>query len=259
MDPFLEARWGDVHTRLTTYACDQLQAQLSGDLRARIEEYVHLYSEDSDDSPRFNPDVRVVELASTTAPSVANPNTAVAAKPITVPLEMEWTERWIQILDSNSDRVITTVEFLSPGNKQSLAARAEFHAKQQQLLDAGVNLVEIDLLRQGGWTISVPEHRVPDDCAYPYRAVVLRARKRARAELYKLPLRERLPRISIPLRPNERDIVLDLQELVAAVWERGRYSDIDYLHARRPPFNNLDEEWIRELIANWARQQTPPT
>ena len=47
MDPFLEARWGDVHTRLTTYACDQLQTQLPPDLRARIENHlIEMYGQD---------------------------------------------------------------------------------------------------------------------------------------------------------------------------------------------------------------------
>ena len=35
MNPWLEAHWGDVHTSLTTYACDQLQPQLPAGLRAR--------------------------------------------------------------------------------------------------------------------------------------------------------------------------------------------------------------------------------
>ena len=259
MDPFLEARWGDVHTRLTTYACDQLQTQLPPDLRARIEEYVHLYGEGSADSPRFNPDVRLVEPPSIPSSAVAEPETVIAAKPIVVPIEWEWTERWIQILDSQGDRVVTTIEFLSPGNKHSLAARAEFQAKQQQLLEAGVNLVEIDILRQGGWTMSVPENLVPDQCAYPYRTMVLRALRRVRADCYQLPLRERLPQISIPLRSNDRNIVLDLQQLINEAWERGRYSDVNYQRARRPPFDNLDEEWIRDRIARWAEQQkTPP-
>ena len=40
MNPWLESHWGDVHTRLTTYSCDQLQPQLPSGLRARIEEYI---------------------------------------------------------------------------------------------------------------------------------------------------------------------------------------------------------------------------
>ncbi|MGH7128511.1 MAG: DUF4058 family protein, partial [Planctomycetaceae bacterium] len=40
MDPCLEHHWGDVHTRLTVYACDELNPQLPTGLRARTEEHV---------------------------------------------------------------------------------------------------------------------------------------------------------------------------------------------------------------------------
>lgn len=45
MDPYLEARWGDVHQRLITYAADQLGSQLPPDLRARVEERVFVEDE----------------------------------------------------------------------------------------------------------------------------------------------------------------------------------------------------------------------
>ena len=46
MDPYLEQHWLDVHHRLATYACDQLQRKLPRDLRARIEERVFVESDD---------------------------------------------------------------------------------------------------------------------------------------------------------------------------------------------------------------------
>jgi hypothetical protein len=46
--------------------------------------------------------------------------------------------------------------------------------------------------------------------------------------LYLLPLRERLPSIAIPLRPQDRDVVLDLQHVVDEAYERGRYDHTDY-------------------------------
>jgi hypothetical protein len=35
---YLEKNWGDVHHRLCTYSCDQIQEQLSDDLAARLGE-----------------------------------------------------------------------------------------------------------------------------------------------------------------------------------------------------------------------------
>ncbi len=40
MDPYLKAHWRDVHTRLMTYLCDQIQDQLPANLVARVEESV---------------------------------------------------------------------------------------------------------------------------------------------------------------------------------------------------------------------------
>src|SRR5256885_6518067 len=45
MDPYLEARWGDVHQSLITYARDALQPNLPPDLRARVEERVFVQTE----------------------------------------------------------------------------------------------------------------------------------------------------------------------------------------------------------------------
>lgn len=260
MDPFLEAHWGDVHTRLTTYASDQLQPRLPGDLRARIEEYVHLEAEDSDATPRFSPDVTVVERATATRvrPMQLATVEIAAAEPLVVPFELEpWTERWIQILDKASNRVITTIEFLSPGNKLTLAKRAQFRQKQQQFLEAGVNVVEIDLLVDGRWAMSSPHSNLPDQYCYPYRIAVIRGHLQAQAECYKVTLRERLPAIRIPLRPHEPDIPLDIQPLIDAAWERGTYSDIDYSRDTCPAFRKEDEAWIQERIAAWKAGLVP--
>lgn len=59
MDPYLERHWGDVHTRLITYASDQLQKILPRDLRARVEERVVVAQWDRTRS--LFPDVRVIE------------------------------------------------------------------------------------------------------------------------------------------------------------------------------------------------------
>ena len=59
MDPYLERHWGDVHTRLITYASDQLQRILPRDLRARVEERV-VVAGSGQVRPIFR-DVRMVE------------------------------------------------------------------------------------------------------------------------------------------------------------------------------------------------------
>src|SRR5262245_32956713 len=70
MNPYLEARWCDVHTRLVAYAADQRQPRLPDDLRARMQERVFIESVEAI-SRAFHPDVHVYErrgAPQTTAP-----------------------------------------------------------------------------------------------------------------------------------------------------------------------------------------------
>lgn len=254
MDPFLENHWGDVHTRLTTYAADQLQPRLPAGLAARIEEFVHLDVEDSEVRRHFRPDVRVIEDPWAGNPVSASLEGVVVARPWVVPLHVEWTERWIQIMESGGSHLVTTIEFLSPGNKSSERDREQFQEKQRRFLEGGVNVVEIDLVREGGWTMTASRALVPENCTYPYRIVVVRADHPSRAECYEVSLRERLPAIRIPLRPGDPDAVLELQLLIDAVWINGGYGAGLY-EQDCPRFRPDDDAWIQERIAAW---KTPP-
>lgn len=253
MDPFLQDHWGDVHTSLTTYARNQLRPQLPADLRVRVEEYVGLEIEQDEDAEalsRQKPDVVVTEdwsSAGQTAVAVAEAVVADEPLVVTTPREPE-TLRRVLIHDRRGDRLITAIEFLSPGNKYG-EALVHFRKKQRELLSGGVNLVEIDLIRGGGWTVFPPEAAIPGSHADPYRVVVVRAIRSEKFECYPAGIRQRLPRIRIPLRPGDRDAVLDLQQLIDQAWEDGGYSDIDYARGPLPKFEANDVEWIRERLA----------
>lgn len=252
MDPFLEFHWGDVHTSLTTYARNQLRTQLPTGLVARVEEMLHLQDEDASGNGLAKPDVQVVERPPQPVIKTAtNPSTTLAAVPVVVPLSKPWTERWVEIRDTHSNRLVTAIEFLSLGNKHSPRQREAFRKKQDALLSAGVNLVEIDLIRRGGWTITAPEDDVPDACAYPYRLCVLRAHAPLQAELYPAPLMSPLPAMSIPLRTDDADVALDLQALVNSAWDDGQYDTINYALDPRPSFRPDDDAWIEHVIAEW--------
>jgi hypothetical protein len=64
-----------------------------------------------------------------------------------------------------------------------------------------------------------------------------------------MPLRERLPAIRIPLRPTDADVALDIQRLVEQAYADGRYDDIDYRKACRPPLDADDVAWADDLRA----------
>ena len=251
MDPYLEMHWGDVHTSLTVYARDQLQRQMPPGLHVRTEEYVTV---ESDTAPGYGiyPDVRVVEThadAGTVAGSEAATTTAVA-EPLMVPMHDEpQTLRFLQIIDSRSgNRIVTTIEFLSRANKMSQAGRTAYRQKQRDLFDGGVNLVEIDLLREGDYVLAAPAHHIPASHLAPYRICVVRATDPLHAEVYRATYREPLPTIRIPLRESDKDAELNLQELIDVVYVNGGYNDTDYHADPQPSLPEEDAKWADQLL-----------
>jgi len=267
MNPWLESHWGDIHTRLTTYASDQIQPQLPAGLRARVEEYVGVDVDDenenggrfaspsqSDSNIRFSPAVRVIEHL---RPEVDRGGTAVAiavAEPVLVTRRLDPpTLRRIQIVDSaNGHRIVTAIEFLSPANKIGRLGRRKYLKKQALMLEANVNLVEIDLIRLGSWVLAAPESAVPEYCRHPYRISVVRAEDPDVAEVYPARMDQPLPTIRIPLRPDDKDVTLQLQSLLNMAYVNGRYGDdIDYREPPKPPLVGSDAEWADV----WLREQ----
>jgi len=256
MDPYLEQHWSDVHTSLVTYARDQLRAQMPSDLKIRVEEHVTIRSPDEGPARRYIPDVTVSEKPFGGGAATAVLEEVATAEPILVPLMMEpETERSIQIIDTRSgNRLVTAIEFLSPGNKSREAGRAAYRQMQRDLWSAGVNLVEIDLLREGDYSLIVPSELVPRRALGPYRIAVLRASNPNFAEMYPVPLRRRLPIIRIPLRQSDPDATLDLQKLIDAAYENGGYEDVDYRQPPIPPLSSEEAAWAEILLRERDRR-----
>jgi hypothetical protein len=247
MDPYLEPHWRDVHTRLMVYACDRIQEQLPGDLVARVEESLCV---DGIPRPRdVYPDVRVVERRDERSVQQPAPSGVAVAEPYVVALDEQPTERHVEILERGSeDRVITVIEVLSPSNKVPADGREAYRKKQREYISGGVNLVEVDLIRDGRFVLAVPMEKIPPSRRAAYMACVRRSTDPTRAEVYPAPLRERLPVVPIPLRPSDRDASLDLQDLVDTCYARGRYESIDYTRPLDPPLDDDDDEWAAKLL-----------
>lgn len=247
MDPWLEEHWLDVHSRLVLYAADQLQPQLGGQLRARVEERLVIEGE-SGEPAEFYADVRIVERSTPGAP--VKPAGAMVAEPIVLRATREQrTETSIRIMDVGRGNVLVTViEFLSPANKAGGDATRQYQRKQVQVLEAGANLVEIDLLRAGRRVFYPPVRKLPAQLQCEYQACVRRAASPDEHELYPMPLRQKLPTIRVPLREGDPDVALDIQALVAQAYERGAYDDIDYSRPPTPPLDEEQQAWAGEVV-----------
>jgi Protein of unknown function (DUF4058) len=253
LDPYLEQHWGDVHHNLITFARGLLNEQLPRDLRARVQERVLV--ELPSENRVYYADVRVVEHERLKAGGTAvAPADVTLAEPLVVPFLESETQGFLEIVETRPERrVITVLEVLSPSNKYAGTGHELHRQKQRDLAEGCVSLVEIDLLRAGPHVLQVPLAQYPPAYRTPYKVCVHRGWK-ANAEIYRVPLREPLPAIRVPLRETDADVPLDLQALIAQVYRHGRYDDIDYTVPPVPPLGPDDAAWADALLRAAGRR-----
>jgi hypothetical protein len=235
MDPYLETPllWPGVHASFIVYIRDFLQPLLRPRYLAAIEERVYLEGPDRD----MIPDVRLHHH-----------------RPDASPLEIH--ETYLAVLDRQfGQRVIALIEVLSPTNKYAGPGRNSYLAKQGEVLRGAAHLIEIDLLRAGPHVLAVPERVARREAEYDYLASVNRARDlREEYELYPRLLRNRLPRVRIPLAGDDPDVLLDLQAVLERVYELGAYDDrLAYDQPCVPALQADDQAWANQLIAQARR------
>lgn len=256
MDPYLERNWRDVRTDLVAMTRTALNGILPGDLVAQMEERVVIDRIDYSRIRAIYPDVRIFKDPDRPHSGGTATETIAVAEPIILePEKDEHTEAYITILDPAGGEMVTVVEFLSPTNKNpATKAFREYCHKRNDLEDAKVNLVEIDLVRQGDWLRLISPLVVPVRGVTEYRAIVRREHPEHRVELYPIPLRSRLPVIPIPLRDKDKDVTLDLQPLVEQAYRNGRYDHTDYARECDPPLEGEDAQWAAELLVTAGKR-----
>jgi hypothetical protein len=251
MDPYLEGFWGDIHSALAGYIRDGLNPKLPADLVARTEVYVGLYVDETKEAD-FNPDVSVPETDFDGEPTGAGGGLAVAAtepKLYRIPNPLRKQKR-VLIYETGTDGVlVTAIEILGPTNKGSRDEQQLYRNKRAEFLRAGTSVVEIDLLRGGTSVLYAPAadraRRDPAD----YYVCAVRGWRQGQAEVYPIPLRQRLPVIRVPLRRTDPDAVLDLQQLIDQAYHFGAYHrTLRYDRDPIPPLPPADAAWADHLL-----------
>lgn len=247
MDPYVErpAIWRDFHDRFITYICGALHPLMRPKYSALTQDRLYVVEADR---PIY-PDVTVVRTPTTKRTASA---TALAEPDAPTIFELwrdEIREPYIEIVETaGENRVVTTIEVLSPSNKRTGEGRREYLLKREQLWQARINLVEIDLLRAGDLTIRLAAEKLQELKPWHYLTVVSRHWP-ARQEVYEHPLQRHLSKIAIPLSPDDADVILDLQAVFTRCWDEGPYPEL--LRYDGPPPGTLTPEeiaWCEERL-----------
>jgi hypothetical protein len=186
MYPYLEQHWLDVHHRLATYACDQLQRKLPRDLRARIEERVFVESDDEGRYRGIHPYVRVVEHPVRGSGGTQPDGGVAMAEPVVIrTADDPISQGYIEIIDASSgNRVVTVIEFVSPSNKVPGEGRDLYIRKQREVIGAKASRVEVDLTRAGHRSLAAKMTQIPPQYHATYLVCVTRGWKWGQSEIY---------------------------------------------------------------------------
>jgi hypothetical protein len=147
-------------------------------------------------------------------------------------------------------KLVAVIEVVSPANKAAGPGRASYKAKQEQIRARDCHLIEIDLIRRGRHVVCIPHWRVKESKIKPfdYLCCVSRWPLRNRFELYLRRLRQRLPRLKVPLADGDPDTTLDLQAALEQVYIDGRYY-------RRIRYDEKCKQRLAPQDQTWADQQ----
>lgn len=251
MDPYLEtaSTWQGTHNALITLMRGALNAVLPAPYVASTE--VRCYIERPSETYRSDVFVRRSE------PREPRERSGVAVlEDFTAAVEFEvypaeHQEAYLNIFSvADRQRVVTTIELLSPTNKTSRdAGRKLYLEKQRVILKSHTHLIEIDPLRAGRHTVAIPKSAFLPEHRYDYLVCLHRAGTEGRFLVWLNTLRERLPVIRVPLEGDLPDVSLDLQAVFDRNYDEGAYaSQIDYTQEPNPPLTGDDAVWTEALL-----------
>jgi hypothetical protein len=255
MDPYIEASglWEDFHHHLIEKISERLAEAASDRYMVRTGErsYVVLVESEGKTSHAFIPDVSV------SAPRRPRKGPKKASTGVlevgceTEPVEMrafiqeEHRETFVEIYESRpAQRLVTTVEVLSPSNKRPNTPGWDlYQRKRQSAMLGGVHLVEIDLVRSG----QRPPMLDPWPSS-PYTILVARALRNV-CKVWPVHFQSPLPRIPVPLAKPDPEIPMDLQPMIDTIYRRWRYDQsIDYTQPLAPPLSPEQTTWLKQQL-----------
>lgn len=251
MNPYLEnpELWPEAHSRLIVAIADEIAPALLPNYYVAIEKRVYLATPE-DNVLIGIPDVSVISQSRRTSPQRdSNPTpTATLSKSdepqtVTIPLAEEIQERYLEIRDTQTGKVVTTLELLSPTNKRAGEGRESYLNKRQRILTSATHLIEIDFLRGGKPMPMQGVTKIED-----YRILISRSEDRPRAQLYAFNLPEAIPQFELPLKAGDPCPTVDLKPILDGVYERAGYRfRIDYRQPLTPALSDEEAAWVKTL------------
>lgn len=246
MDPYLEGYlWPDVHNRLINEIAKIIGRQIAPKYVARVEIYTVADTEPSAEVGITYPDVAILKQERVEEPAaIYGERKLMISKPdLFLPTNVVVKVPFVNIFDTQKNRLITCIEVLSPVNKRGVGWRT-YHEKRKDIHAAGIHLLEIDLLRRG------KRHVLNLVKPEPHYLLSLWRADAGKIEVWYNGFQQPLPVLPVPLNSPDSDVPLPLKKALTTIYEDGLYDlSIDYKKTPPPPaFDDKEIQWIKAMI-----------
>ena len=253
MDPYLEDSniWPGFHHRLADELADRLNARIVPKYYADVDVRTVL-EEISIALPKtMLPDVGIYERIPYGLAEVAA-SVAIAPPSLerTASVFAETKLFSVQVRETETGDLVTSIEILSPYNKRRGEGLDEYRQKRKRVLRSAVHLVEIDLLR-GGIRPGAEVNEPPLETEYIFLVNRNRDSDARISEIWTNELNQPLPNLPIPLLAPDPDVALELQPALDTIYARARYDvRINYQNpVPLPPLRPAMQNWMEQILA----------
>ncbi len=254
MDPWLEDEevFPNLHASLITYLQEAINTCVPPKgyvVSAANRVWVDIQSRREPDVGVFGPDSNPADVAGAVATLAASGLLAIETDEIvTDPVE----EPYLEIISDEGDRLVTAIEIVSLSNKKpGDGGRTSYKQKQGEYRASGVNLVEIDLLRNGPHTTAVPEARLREVAGeFDYHVCIMLPTGTNKYFVAPIKLTNRLPEFPIPLDGGVSPVKVNLQSIFERCYDEGGFSKLAKYDRRScdPPLTTEQQSWAEGIL-----------
>jgi hypothetical protein len=112
-----------------------------------------------------------------------------------------------------------------------------------------VHLLEIDLLRRGKPTVVAPIEKLAERGIWDYLVCLSRGNDRDHCQVWAITVRQKLPRVLVPLAGDDPDVILDLQAVFNQAYDASYFNlQVKYSKAPTVPLSRADAKWSKALL-----------
>ena len=264
MDPFIENEdWQDFHLMLTAEIKRQLAPQLPPHYRLTAELSVKEVTNGGDSTgggptKGYIPDLGILRdsAAETMEVSAETSTLTLAAPSRHIMSAPSPKQRELRIRDTRNNRLVTAIEVLSPSNKYG-DGWVNHRRKVEAYREGQVNVIDIDLLRGGGYSFGIVGSGwyAPEEDGHREAYCVALYTPEGKISVWDIALTDELPRVPVPLTPPDEPVALDLQRAFTELYAYSTYPqrEAESLEKISPPLSEEERERLRSYLMEAAK------